>query len=99
MADNRRAQQRHVPVDHGGDLQRRDAVNVMVQCVLNSSFDEIKREADRWSRGDRPGQLITERIKKVLQDFGGVGDTDANKVISYLSVDGGIAAQKFISCL
>ena len=70
-----------------------------MQCILNSSFDEIKREADRWSKADRPGTLITAKLKKVLQDFGGVGDHDTQKVSSYLTVDGGISAQRFLNCL
>ena len=43
--------------------------------------------------------MITAKLKKVLQDFGGVGDFDTQKVTSHLSVDGGISAQAFLSCL
>lgn len=55
------------------DALRRGAVNVLVSCILGSSFGELKREAARWAKAD---QIVPERLRKVLNDFGSPGDVE-----------------------
>ena len=70
-----------------------DVINVLAQCVLNSSFEEIKREVIRWSKQD---SILPDRLRKVLQDLGGAADFDTQKVANYLGGEGGISASKFV---
>lgn len=71
-------------------------MNVLVSCILGSSFGELKREATRWAKAD---QIVVERLRKVLNDFGSPGDADTQRVTAYLAVEGLISATRFYALL
>jgi hypothetical protein len=45
------------------DFARKDAVNVLVRCVLNSSPEQIQREISNFAKNDK---ISADDLRKVL---------------------------------
>ena len=85
-----RGHQRGGATDGGGpmDFARKDAVAVLVQCILNSSVDEIRSTAVYSQQGVAQDRIPAPKLRKVLQESGGAADFEAHKVTTLLAADG-----------
>jgi len=78
------------------DFGRKEAVNVLVRCVLNSSPEQIQREVSHYAKHDK---IAADDLRKVLSQVAGISDFDAQKVIQLIAVEGSIFASRFSSML
>ena len=70
------------------DFARKDAVAVLVQCILNSTVDEIRSMAVYSTQGVAQDRIPAAKVRKVLQESGGAADFEAHKVTDVLAADG-----------
>jgi len=70
------------------DFARRDAVKVLTQCILNSSYEEISKEIK--SSMNANGKILPDDLRRSLCTLGKVTDFEVMKVINLLSMDGSI---------
>ena len=81
------------------DFQRKDAVNVLVQCILQSSYEQINLEVNKLAKGSGGIDKITsDELRKILCSLGGAS-FDVQKIINLLSIDNQINRSKFINLL
>jgi hypothetical protein len=78
------------------DFGRKEAVNVLVRCVLNSSPEQIQREVSNFAKHDK---ISADDLRKVLAQLAGISDFDAQKVIALIAVEGSVFASRFSSML
>jgi hypothetical protein len=76
------------------DFARKDAVNVLVRCVLNSSPEQIHRELSNFAKYEK---ISADDLRKVLAQVAGISDFDAQKVIKLIAVEGSIFVSRFAS--
>jgi hypothetical protein len=74
------------------DFQRKDAVNTLVNCILNSSYDTLCTEVNKIGKS---GQFSTDDLRKILNQHAQTSDFDAQKVTGHLSAGGVIYKEKF----
>jgi len=70
------------------DFARKGAIAVLVQCILNSSVDEIRNQAVYSQEGVAQDRIPAPKLRKVLQESGGAADFEALKVTGALAADG-----------
>lgn len=78
------------------DFARKDAVNVLMTCILKSSYEEINREVIQKSSYDK---ISSDDLRKVLSRVTGASDFELQKVTQLIAIDGGVFVMKFVSLL
>ena len=78
------------------DFARKDAVNVLMSCILKSSYEEINREVIKKSNYDK---ISSDDLRKVLSRVTGASDFELQKVTQLIAIDGGVFVMKFVSLL
>jgi|TARA_B110000285_G_C15116843_1_gene614633 hypothetical protein len=78
------------------DFARKDAVNVLVRCILNSSSEQIHREISNFAKYEK---ISADDLRNVLSRVAGISDFDAQKVIKLIAVEGSIFVSRFSSML
>ena len=71
------------------DFARKDAINVLVRCVLNSSPEQIHTEISTFMKKHND-RISAEDLRKVLSRVASISDFDAQKVIKHIAVEGSI---------
>ena len=53
----------------GADTNSRQAIKILMDCILISSYDKLHAEVNRYNSG---GSVISSHLKKALTDVAGL---------------------------